>query len=457
MIFIQNTANSFSRFLYSGIIFFFLFFSISTSAFSQDGEKLFKANCASCHNPIKNATGPKMQGVLQKWTDAGEEELIYKWVQNPSELYNSGKSKMAKAIWDWSPTAMTPQGHLSREEVESIFTYVDNYAPPVAAVGAGTADITYGAEEESASYWWWIISGILIFVLFAIIGVRRELTAAIASQEGKKIDPTRTFITGAREWMVKNWLVTTILILSVALFSGVEIFGRAYQLGVINDYQPSQPIAYSHKLHAGKMAIECKYCHHSAEKSKHAGIPSVNVCMNCHALVEEGPQYGTVEIGKIHKAAGWNKNKKAYNIDEFGDRIEEPIVWNKAHNLPDHVFFSHSQHVHTNTANIDCRQCHGPVQTYTLGKVSTTEEVNAYAATDEGMEKGIIQLTKPLLTMGWCIECHNKKEIDLTSSGYYEDIHERLKSRADINNNIFEDDKVTVKELGGWECAKCHY
>ena len=104
---------------------------------AQDGEKLFKANCASCHNPIKNATGPKMQGVLQKWQDAGEGDLIYEWVQNPSKLYNSGKSKMAKAIWDWSPTAMTPQGHLSKEEVESIFTYVDGYAPPVAAVVGG--------------------------------------------------------------------------------------------------------------------------------------------------------------------------------------------------------------------------------------------------------------------------------------------------------------------------------
>jgi hypothetical protein len=247
------------------------------------------------------------------------------------------------------------------------------------------------------------------------------------------------------------------LILAIALFTGVEIFGRAFQLGVYSDYQPSQPVAYSHKLHAGNMGIECKYCHHSAEKSKHAGIPSVNVCMNCHAMVHEGPKYGTEEIDKIHKAAGFNKAKKEYNIDEFGNRIEDPLVWNKAHNLPDHVFFSHSQHVHTNTANIDCRQCHGPVQTYTLGKVSSIEEVNAYADTDEGMEKGIIKLSKPLLTMGWCIECHNKKEIDLASSGYYEDIHERIKSRADINNKIFEDDKVTVKELGGWECAKCHY
>ena len=429
------------------------------SSFSQEGEKLFKANCASCHNPVKNATGPKMQGVLQKWTDAGEEELIYQWVSNPSKLYNSGKSKMAKAIWDWSPTAMTPQGHLSREEVESIFTYVDNYAPPVAAVGAGglATGNDKSNEADSSDYWWWIISFILVFVLFAILGVRRELSAAVAAKEGKEIDPKSTFATNAQQWFLRNWFVTMLLVVGVALFSGVELFGRAYQLGVYEDYMPSQPVAYSHKLHAGKMGIECKYCHHSAEKSKHAGIPSVNVCMNCHAIVHEGPEYGTEEIDKLHKAAGYNKNKQVYNLDEFGDRIEKPTVWNKAHNLPDHVYFSHAQHVHSNTANIDCRQCHGPVQTYTLGRVSTIDEVNAYAATDDGMERGLIQLTKPLLTMGWCIECHNKKEIDLTSSGYYEEIHKRIKLRADVNNKIFEDDKVTVKELGGWECAKCHY
>ena len=431
-------------------------FVINFSA--QEGEKLFKANCASCHNPVKNATGPKMQGVLQKWIDAGEEELIYKWVQNPSKLYNSGKSKMAKAIWDWSPTAMTPQGHLSREEVESIFAYVDNYAPPVAAVGGGVSSgDSITTESDSSEYWWWIISFILVFVLFAILGVRRELSAAVAAKEGLLVDPTSTFVTSAQQWFLRNWFVTVLLVVGVALFAGVELFGRAYQLGVYEDYMPSQPVAYSHKLHAGKMGIECKYCHHSAEKSKHAGIPSVNVCMNCHAIVHEGPQYGTEEIDKLHKASGYNKNKQAYNIDEFGDRIEEPIVWNKAHNLPDHVYFSHAQHVHPNTGNIDCRQCHGPVQTYTLGRVSTIDEVNAYAATDDGMERGLIQLTKPLLTMGWCIECHNKKEIDLTSSGYYKEIHNRIKLRADINNKIFEDDKVTVKELGGWECAKCHY
>ena len=297
----------------------------------------------------------------------------------------------------------------------------------------------------------------MVFVLFATFGVRRELSEVIAAKEGQAVDPKKTFIVSARQWALRNWFVTVLMFVAVALFSGIELFGRLYQVGVYQDYQPSQPIAYSHKLHAGNMGIECRYCHHSAEKSKHAGIPSVNVCMNCHAVVHEGPQYGTEEIDKIHLAAGYNKAKQAYNLDANGFRVEQPLVWNKAHNLPDHVYFSHAQHVHQNTGNIDCRQCHGPVQNYTLGRVSTTEEVNAYATTDEGMEKGIIQLTKPILTMGWCIECHNKKEIDLASTGYYEEIHERLKSRADVYNNIYEDDKVTVKELGGWECAKCHY
>mgnify|MGYP001259851389 FL=1 len=434
-----------------------LFVSFTFVSFSQDGEKLFKANCASCHHPIKNATGPKMQGVLQKWEDNGEGELIYDWVKNPAELYNSGKSKMAKAIWDWSPTVMTPQGHLSKDEVKSIFAYVDAYAPPVIAQGPATDDTVYQKEEESVSYWWWIIIGLMVIVLFATFGVRRELSEVIAAKEGQVVDPKKTFLVSARHWALRNWFVTVLIILAVALSSGVELFGRLYQVGIYQDYMPSQPIAYSHKLHAGNMGIECKYCHHSAEKSKHAGIPSVNVCMNCHAVVHEGAEYGTEEIDKIHLAAGYNKVKQGYNTDLNGNRLEQPLVWNKAHNLPDHVYFSHSQHVHQNTGNIDCRQCHGPVQNYTLGRVSTIEEVNAYAATDEGMEKGIIQLTKPLLSMGWCIECHNKKEIDLASTGYYEEIHNRLKSRADVYNDILDDDKVTVKELGGWECAKCHY
>ena len=158
----------------------FFFALILLSSTSQDGEKLFKANCASCHHPIKNATGPKMQGALQKWQDAGEEDLIYEWVANPSKLYNSGKSKMAKAIWDYSPTAMTPQGHLSREEVEAVFAYVDAYAPPVVA-GGGADELVLNVDKgDTDTFWWWVIASILVFTLFAVSGVKRELNNAIA-------------------------------------------------------------------------------------------------------------------------------------------------------------------------------------------------------------------------------------------------------------------------------------
>ena len=97
------------------------------------------------------------------------------------------------------------------------------------------------------------------------------------------------------------------------------------------------------------------------------------------------------------------------------------------------------------------------METYTLGRVSSTEEINAYAETDEGVEKGILQFTRPILTMGWCIECHNEYEVDLTSNSYYETIHERLKKNPSFMRSIYEDEKVTVRELGGWECGKCHY
>ena len=207
------------------VIFTVLIFSFS---YAQEGEKIFKANCASCHHPIKNATGPKLQGALQKWQDGGEEELIYKWVANPTELYNSGKSKMAKAIWDYSPTAMTAQGHLSKEEVQAVFAYVDGYAPPVVA-GAGADELVLNVDKgETDTFWWWVISSILVFTLFAILGVKRELNNAVAVKEGKEFDNKRTFITEFRSWIVRNWFVTTILILAIALFTGVEILEELF-------------------------------------------------------------------------------------------------------------------------------------------------------------------------------------------------------------------------------------
>ena len=411
------------------------------NVYSQDGEKLFKSNCSSCHHPLKNATGPKLQGALEKWNTAEEGDLIYEWVKNPTSLYKSGRSKMAKKIWEFSPSAMSGVPNLSNEEIDAIFSYVDDYKAPVASDEELTVSSKDVKEENNTNYWLMLVIVVLLIVVISVAKARKTLSNVIKEREGEIVPSEVSFLNMTREWMTKNWAITIMLAVIVALSFGAEGMTRLMQVGVFKDYQPSQPIAFSHQLHAGKMQIECKNCHHSANKSKHAGIPSANVCMVCHTLVKEGTTTGTSEISKITDAIDNN----------------EPIVWNKAHNLPDHVFFSHSQHVHKNTGAIDCRQCHGEVETFTTGRISSSEEINAYAKTDEGKEKGIVQLTKPILTMGWCIECHNKKEIDLTTSGYYQEMHNRLKNDTNFMNNIFKDDKVTVKELGGWECGKCHY
>ena len=184
--------------------------------------------------------------------------------------------------------------------------------------------------------------------------------------------------------------------------------------------------------------------------------------MNCHKAIKKGKRTGTEEIEKIYAAIGFDattgtyldgdgNNGKALPQDSYNG---EPIKWNKVHNLPDHVFFSHQQHV--NVGGLQCQNCHGDVSTYSVGRIAPVEEINTLI----DAYPGIIQLSKPTLTMGWCIECHNKAEIDLASSGYYEEMHDRLMNSERGNEELrryLEDDKITVRELGGWECSKCHY
>ena len=431
-----------------GVATFFtvLIFLAAMPVKAQDGKSLFKANCASCHKALKNSTGPMLQGAKARWADADEAENIYQWVKDPIGLVESGTSQYAKEISTFSPTDMTPQGALTNDEIDLIFAYVDGVKP----VEKKAATEGAAVEQEGGAALLWVIVLIVVFgvVIFAAKGVRKQLAYVVAEKEGVEIDINKSVKTKLGEWILRNWKLTLIMFLIAVVTGGADLMKRGFEVGVFEDYQPSQTINYSHKLHNGEMGIDCKYCHSSAEKSKHAGIPSVNVCMNCHETVTESEYRNgsTEEIAKIHNAAGFDSETKQYTGET------SPIVWNKAHNLPDHVFFSHAQHVNPNTANIDCKQCHGNVPTYGLGRVSTTEEINQLAGTD-----GIIPLTKPLLTMGWCLECHNEKSVDLTKSEYYKELHNRLGSRPDFLRKISEDDKITVRELGGWECAKCHY
>ena len=200
------------------------------------------------------------------------------------------------------------------------------------------------------------------------------------------------------------------------------------QVGVDQGYEPVQPIHYSHRIHAGENQIECKYCHSSARVSKHSGIPSLNVCMNCHKQISEvseetatedySKEFYDKEIQKLYEATGWDPSTQSYTGEE------KPVKWVRIHNLPDFAYFNHSQHV--SVAGIQCQECHGPVE-----------------------EMEIMYQDAPL-TMGWCINCHRETNVKVEGNAYYEKIHAELSKKYDV-------EQLTAAEMGGLECGKCHY
>jgi len=193
-------------------------------------------------------------------------------------------------------------------------------------------------------------------------------------------------------------------------------YTEARALGRQQGYAPVQPIWFSHKVHATQNGIDCEYCHVDARTSRHAGVPSLNVCMNCHNQVKEGSVSGKKEIAKIYDHLGYNPTTMQY------DKPGKPIEWVKVHNLPDHVYFNHSQHVQA--GKVKCQECHGPVE-----KMNRVVEYKEFAMGD------------------FCLDCHRKRGID-TSNPYYK--HYKFK-------NIKEGEKITVDKIGGDDCSSCHY
>jgi hypothetical protein len=165
--------------------------------------------------------------------------------------------------------------------------------------------------------------------------------------------------------------------LSLCVLVALLVAGAVWFLGAFNDkgYAPEQPLAYSHKLHAGELKIDCLYCHFNADRGKHAGVPPTQVCMGCHAQVP-----GTVNKADIKQLAAIAE--KGSYTDTSGVVHEGGAVhWNRVHKLPDHVYFSHQWHV---KAGVSCQTCHGPVE-----------------------EMVTMRQFAPL-TMGWCLDCHRK-------------------------------------------------
>lgn len=402
-----------------------LFLLIGSQSFAQpNGELLFKGNCASCHRATtEDLTGPGLKGVKARWE--GREKLIYEWIRNPQKVLNSGDAYVTKLYAEYKSSGiMTPQA-LSDEEIDAVLDYVENYQPPVAAVSVETNE---GGDEaggdSNSTTWMLLIIGVLLIVIFSTLGVKNTLQRTVDKSKGIEEDKNFTYSKGVKQWMAKNKVITAFIVILLVVGGLRDVWHTLLNIGVYEGYKPEQPIWFSHKVHAGQNEINCVYCHNSAEKSKHAGIPTANVCMNCHVAVSKGKITGTEEIAKIYAATGWDPEKRAYTGET------QPIKWVKVHNLPDHVYFNHSQHVVV--GKLECTECHGDVK-----------------------EMDVAQQHAPL-TMGWCINCHRDTEVQMADNGYYDEWHNRL-SKEELKKYLNNDERITVNEIGGIECAKCHY
>jgi mono/diheme cytochrome c family protein len=409
--------------------------------FAQEGKALFEANCAKCHHPVKGSTGPALQGARARWEENAGEGKIYDWVKNSQAMIDAGEPYAVSLKAEWK-TVMTNFPQFSKEQMDAIFDYTDEYVEEVVSVG-NTEGVTGEAQSDSGSSWvWWVIASISVIVILYVGSVKRQLSDAIAEQNGTANDVPQTLSERVRDWAWRNRVFVGIggLVGLIVALTALLIWGNE-TVGIYEGYKPSQPIEFSHKIHAGEQGIACQYCHNTVEKSKSASVPTVNVCMNCHKAIPEGKVSGTEEIAKIYDAAGFD--------GRFYTNDSKPIVWNKVHVLPDHVFFSHMQHVVV--GGVDCKQCHGDMTKETVAKIQSIEDLNAV--------EGNIKLHRPTLTMGWCIECHGEKGVAVKGgTAYYQEIHNRLvKNRPELLQKYLEDDKISVEELGGWECAKCHY
>jgi mono/diheme cytochrome c family protein len=422
-------------------------FTSTFTSFSQNGEELFNTHCATCHKILDNSTGPKLQGVRKKWLDGGSTEAsLYQWVKNWQVA--AANDPYAKQVSEWSPTAMSVFGFLTDDEITAIFDYADNYTPPVTAVTVAVDGSTPVSTEEKSNNWIWIVLAVVLAgVILALGGVRRQLRYAVEVTEYGAVKDV-SYGDEIRKFIFKNKVAVGIGALSILLIALVKGYFVLNDIGVYSNYQPSQPIEFPHSVHAGINGIDCKYCHNSVEKSKSAGIPSVNVCMNCHKGIQGNTDAQKSQIAKIYAAAGYDPEGPGKYTGET-----KPIIWNKVHVLPDHVYFNHQQHVVV--GGLDCKQCHGDMTKETTARVVPVEELSKI--------EGNIPLTRATLTMGWCIECHGSKEVstgtlNTLNSGYYDEIHRRLaKHGKKLYQKMLADEKISVKELGGWECAKCHY
>ena len=413
-------------------IFFSLAFVLVTSlsAFSQDvakGKELFNTNCAACHKLDAKATGPALRNVASKY----DKEWLYKWIKNSGELIKSGDALAVKVFEENNKVAMTAFPQLSNEDIDNILAYTSEPAPsaPTPAPGAPVVAVDTAANDSGISNN--VILGVLSLVMLMLVVMLflvNNMLTKIVGTKGLEVEQKDRSIMNLFRAYAKNQFLVLVSVVLLLLLSAYFAYGWLMQIGVDQGYEPIQPIHYSHRIHAGENGIDCKYCHSASRVSKHSNIPSLNVCMNCHKNISEvaettaTPEYSKAfydgEIQKLYDAVGWDKSLQKYTGKT------KPVKWVRIHNLPDHVYFNHAQHV--TVAGVECQTCHGPVE-----------------------EMEIMKQHAPL-TMGWCINCHRETNVKVEDNAYYKKIHEELSKKYGVS-------QLTAAQMGGLECGKCHY
>lgn len=393
----------------------------------QQGETLFKNNCTVCHAVHQKVVGPALKGIVDKYD--GDLEYLYGFINNSQASIQSGDPR-ATAIWEeYKPTVM-PGFNFSNEELDALLAYITvetEKGPAQASAATGTegdaATATAGGGDISSTYLYLIIGGlgvVLILVLIVLVLLVSVLTKLVRQREG--LDEADKEILEQRfdfNAFIKNPATIGFVAFLFTAVAVKTIVDGLFSVGVQQGYAPTQPIAFSHALHAGQYEIECVYCHTGVYESKSANIPSPNICMNCHTeILNVGEASGiSPEIAKIHEAIDYDPETRTY-----GDDVK-PIEWVRVHNLPDLAYFNHSQH--TNVAGLECETCHGEIQ-----------EMEVVAQYSE-------------LTMGWCINCHRETEVNAEGNAYYDKLLQWHSSNSE--------EPMVVEDIGGLECAKCHY
>ena len=377
----------------------------------NSGESLFKGNCTVCHAINEVVIGPALRDVHERQS----EEWIYAFIKNSQKVIKSGDENAVDLYNQYNQTLMT-SFDFSDDELNAILTYIKSESVKEVQV-AVVDNAVEGGEVSSSSISsdnFYLSLGlnivlllVLIFILLRFTNLSKKYVILKDNQnKGKLLDDDDKEIVDSG-FKIKKFIKSN-KVVGIASFVFIAVFVKScidglYTIGIQQNYQPTQPIAFSHKIHAGQYEIDCNYCHTGVNISKSANIPAVNICMNCHGVINTDKP----EIQKILTAYEENR----------------PIEWVRVHNLPDLAYFNHSQHVAV--GGIECNTCHGPI-----------EEMDVVYQYSE-------------LTMGWCINCHRESEINSKGNDYYDKLVELHKSSSK--------EPLKVEDIGGLECSKCHY